>query len=152
MSSATFNKVPRTAPVSADRTWQRAVPVFGVQVLTPFFWALVGFAVLAVFLSIYREVVGLGPASGMNDKFAWGIWKTFNVVALTAWGSGAFALGIATWVFHRKKLFPLMRMALLTSMLAYACGLCLLGVDVGRPWNVYWVLFPWKWNVHSPMA
>ncbi|MFY9646172.1 MAG: hypothetical protein WAK29_13390, partial [Terriglobales bacterium] len=58
----------------------------------------------------------------------------------------------ATWVFGRKKLFPLMRMALLTSMLAYACGLCLLGVDVGRPWNFYWVLFPWHWNVHSPMA
>ena len=88
----------------------------------------------------------------MNDKFGWGIWKTFNVVALTAWGSGAFAVGIAAWVFGRKRMHSLMRMALLTSMLAYACGLCLLGVDVGRPWNFYWVLFPWKWNVHSPMA
>ena len=45
-----------------------------------------------------------------------------------------------------------MRMALLTSMLAYACGLCLLGVDVGRPWNFYWVVLPWHWNMHSPMA
>jgi hypothetical protein len=88
----------------------------------------------------------------MNDKFGWGIWKTFNVVVLTAWGSGAFAVGIAAWVFGRKRLHTLMRMALLTSMLAYACGLCLLGVDVGRPWNFYWVLFPWNWNVHSPMA
>jgi len=121
-------------------------------VFNKFFFLLVGLAILSGFLTIYREAVGLGPASGMNDKFGWGIWKTFNVVVLTAWGSGAFAVGIAAWVFGRKRLHTLMRMALLTSMLAYACGLCLLGVDVGRPWNFYWVLFPWNWNVHSPMA
>jgi Ni/Fe-hydrogenase subunit HybB-like protein len=147
MSSTTLTNAPATKP-----RWERAVPVFGFPVVTPFFIALVALAVLAFLLTSYREVVGLGPVTGMNDKFGWGIWKTFNVVVLTAWGSGAFAVGIAAWVFGRKRLHTLMRMALLTSMLAYACGLCLLGVDVGRPWNFYWVLFPWNWNVHSPMA
>jgi Ni/Fe-hydrogenase subunit HybB-like protein len=156
MSSITFNNAPIVPPtvgknVNKNR-WERAVPVYGVSVVNKFFLFLVGLAVLSLFLSIWREIVGLGPASGMNDKFGWGIWKTFNVVVLTAWGSGAFAVGIAAWVFGRKRLFPLMRMALLTSMLAYACGLCLLGVDVGRPWNFYWVIFPWHWNLHSPMA
>jgi Ni/Fe-hydrogenase subunit HybB-like protein len=143
-----------TKPSATDNKprWERAVPVYGVSVITPFFLALAGLAILSLFLTIYREVVGLGPASGMNDKFGWGIWKTFNVVVLTAWGSGAFAVGVVAWVFGRKRLFPLMRMALLTSMLAYACGLCLLGVDVGRPWNFYWVVLPGHWNLHSPMA
>ena len=27
----------------------------------------------------------------------------------------------------------------------------MLGVDVGRPWNFYWVLLPWHWNLHSPL-
>ena len=44
-----------------------------------------------------------------------------------------------------------MRTALLTSFLAYASGLMLLGVDVGRPWNFYWVFTPWRWNLHSPL-
>jgi len=156
MSTAILEKAPvaGTKPPAAfnPNRWERAVPVYGVSVINPFFFLLVGLAVLSLFLTVYREVVGLGPASGMNDKFGWGIWKTFNVVVLTAWGSGAFAVGIAAWVFGRKRLHSLMRVALLTSMLAYACGLCLLGVDVGRPWNFYWVLFPWNWNVHSPMA
>ena len=153
MSSTTLNNVPIAVPGTPDKArWERAVPVFAFPVVTSFFFVLLAFALLAVLLTAYREVVGLGPVSGMNDKFGWGIWKTFNVVVLTAWGSGAFAVGIAAWVFRRKRLFPLMRMALLTSFLAYACGLCLLGVDVGRPWNFYWVLFPWNWNVHSPMA
>jgi len=27
----------------------------------------------------------------------------------------------------------------------------MLGVDVGRPWNFYWILAPWRWNLHSPL-
>ncbi len=147
MSSTTVNNAPIT-----EARWERAVPVYGVPVVNPFFLGLVAMALLALLLTAYRELAGLGPVSGMNDLFGWGIWKTFNVTVLTAWGSGAFSVGIAAWVFRRKRLQALMRMALLTSFLAYACGLFLLGVDAGRPWNFYWILFPWNWNMHSPLA
>jgi Ni/Fe-hydrogenase subunit HybB-like protein len=80
-----------------------AVPVYGVSVVNRFFIFLVGMTVLAFALTAYRELAGLGPVSGMNDAFGWGIWKTFNVMVLTAWGSGAFAVGIAAWVFRRKR-------------------------------------------------
>ena len=135
-----------------ENRWERAVPVFGVPVMTRTFLVLLALTLMALVLTGYRELAGLGPVSGMNDAFGWGIWKTFNVMVLTALGSGAFAIGIAAWVFRRKKLHSLMRMALLTSFLAYACGLLLLGIDAGRPWNFYWIVFPWKWNMHSPLA
>ena len=132
--------------------WERAVPVYGFPVITGQFLALCGLILVAFVLTAYRELAGLGPVSGMNDAYGWGIWKTFNVMVLTALGSGAFAVGIAAWVFRCKRLHALMRMALLTSFLAYACGLLLLGIDAGRPWNFYWIVFPWKWNMHSPLA
>lgn len=132
--------------------WARAVPVFGFPVVTRQFLVLCGLVLVAFVLTAYRELMGLGPVSGMNDAYGWGIWKTFNVMVMTALGSGAFAVGIAAWVFRRKRLHALMRMALLTSFLAYACGLLLLGIDAGRPWNFYWMVFPWKWNMHSPLA
>ncbi len=132
--------------------WARAVPVFGFPVVTTQFLFLCGLVLIAFVLTAYRELAGLGPVSGMNDAYGWGIWKTFNVMVMTALGSGAFAIGIAAWVFRRKRLHALMRMALLTSFLAYACGLMLLGIDAGRPWNFYWMVFPWKWNMHSPLA
>ena len=143
---------PRPALPANDTRWERAVPVFGFSVVTPFFIFLVALSLIALVLTAYRELAGLGPVSGMNDAFGWGIWKTFNVMVMTALGSGAFAVGIAAWVFKRKRLHSLMRMALLTSFLAYACGLALLGIDAGRPWNFYWIVFPWKWNMHSPLA
>jgi Ni/Fe-hydrogenase subunit HybB-like protein len=132
--------------------WQRAVPVYGFPVVNGLFLLLSALVLLAFILTAYRELAGLGPVSGMNDAYGWGIWKTFNVMVLTALGSGAFAVGIGAWVFRRKRLHSLMRMALLTSFLAYACGLLLLGIDAGRPWNFYWIVFPWRWNMHSPLA
>lgn len=132
-------------------TWQRDVPVFNVPIWTRPFKFFCGLAALGMILVVYREIAGLGPASGMNDAYAWGIWKTFNTMVLTGLGSGAFAIGIAAWVFRKKTLHVVMRTAVLTSFLAYAFGLCMLGVDVGRPWNFYWIMVPWHWNLHSPL-
>jgi Ni/Fe-hydrogenase subunit HybB-like protein len=121
-------------------------------VLTRGFWALLVVIAIGMMLTAVREVVGLGGVmSGMSDPYAWGLWKTFNVMVLTGLGSGGFAVGIAAWVFNRTKLHQVMRVALLTSCLAYWTGLAMLGVDVGRPWNFYWVVMPWHWNLHSPL-
>jgi len=134
-----------------NTTWERAVPVYGVPVLTRGFWALTGIFAFGCILTLIREYVGLGPTSGMNDGYAWGIWKTFNVMVLTGLGSGGFAVGIGAWIFNKHKLHTVMRTALLTSFLAYSSGLIMLGIDVGRPWNFYWVLLPWSWNTGSPL-
>ena len=140
-----------SAILKDTHTWQRDVPVFDVPIWTRPFMVLCGLSVLGLLLAAYREIAGLGPASGMNDAYAWGIWKTFNTMVLTGLGSGAFAIGIAAWVFRDKRLHVVMRTALLTSFLAYAFALCMLGVDVGRPWNFYWIGAPWRWNLHSPL-
>jgi Ni/Fe-hydrogenase subunit HybB-like protein len=131
--------------------WQRGVPVYGIPILTRPFAILVAIATLGICLAVYREAAGLGPSTGLNDAYAWGIWKTFNVMVLTGIGSGGFAVGIAAWVFFRRNLHAVMRTALLTSFIAYFTGLLGLGVDVARPWNFRWALLPWKWNGHSPM-
>ena len=131
--------------------WERNVPVFDIPIRSRVVYVLTAMFVLAFGLVTYRELAGLGPVSGMNDAYAWGIWKTFNVMTLTGLGSGAFAVGMAAYLFGRKKLHVVMRTALVTSFLAYVSGMTLLGVDVGRPWNMYLVLMPWKWNYHSPL-
>jgi len=132
--------------------WERSVPVYGVPVLNRGFWGLLIVVVVGFLLAGFREVVGLGSGvSGMSDPFAWGLWKNFNVMVLTGLGSGGFAVGIAAWIFNRTKLHQVMRVALLTSFLAYSTGLIMLGIDVGRPWNFYWVIMPWHWNLASPL-
>ena len=88
----------------------------------------------------------------MNDAYGWGIWKTFNVMVLTALGSGAFAVGIAAWVFRRKRLHVADAHGAADQFSRLRVRIALLGIDAGRPWNFYWIVFPWRWNMHSPLA
>ncbi len=97
-------------------------------------------------LIIYRQIFGLGAATGLSDGYPWGIWKTFNVMTLTALGSGSFPIGIAAWIFHKRKLHAVMRITLLISFLVYLTGLLAIAVDVSRPWNVYNLVSVFRWN------
>jgi Ni/Fe-hydrogenase subunit HybB-like protein len=131
--------------------WQRGVPVFGVPVRTKNFLFLSALTLLGFALIVYRQIFGLGAATGLSDGFPWGIWKTFNVMTLTALGSGSFPIGIAAWLFHKRRLHAVMRTTLLISFLVYLTGLLAIAVDVGRPWNVYNFFSIFRWNTMSPM-
>ncbi len=131
--------------------WQRGVPVFGVPILTRNFIFLAALSIVGFVLVLYRQIFGLGAATGLSDGYPWGIWKTFNVMTLTALGSGSFPIGIAAWIFHKRRLHAVMRTTLLISFLIYLMGLIALGADVARPWNVWNLFSPWRWNTMSPM-
>ena len=88
--------------------WQRGVPVERERVITFSIKIFGAVAVIGFSLALVRLVSPLGGDSGMSDAFAWGIWKTFNVMTLTALGSGPLAVGLAAWVFNRQKLHVVM--------------------------------------------
>jgi Ni/Fe-hydrogenase subunit HybB-like protein len=130
--------------------WQRGVHVFDVPVFTGAFVAMLVISFVGLVLTVVRMFGGLA-FTGMTDSYAWGVWKTFNVMTLTALGSGGFAVGIAAWLFDQKKLHLVMRTALLMSLVFYFSGLIALAVDVGRPWNMYLLFLPHTWNLHSSL-
>jgi Ni/Fe-hydrogenase subunit HybB-like protein len=129
--------------------WEHDTPVKGRLLTAPFvFFSTM--ALIALALSAKRLFGGLG-FTGMSDDYAIGVWKTFNVMVLTALGSSALAVGMVVWVFNQKQYHVIMRAALSSSLLFYGTGMFALGFDVGRPWNFYNVLLPWRWNLHSSL-
>src|SRR5208337_5378508 len=80
--------------------WQRGVPIYREPVVTPTLLFFAALAAVGFSLALVRFVSPLGPFSGMNDAYAWGIWKSFNVMTLTALGSAPLAVGMAAWVFN----------------------------------------------------
>lgn len=130
--------------------WERAVPIYNQKILTApvIFWGVL--AVIGLTLSLGRLFTGLW-FTGMNDDYAWGVWKTFNVMTLTALGSAGLAVALFTYVFGQKQLHPVMRTAVSSSILFYGTGMTALAIDVGRPWNLYMLALPWNWNLHSAL-
>jgi Ni/Fe-hydrogenase subunit HybB-like protein len=134
---------------AVPQQWHHAAPVRGKILTAPFvFWAVL--ALVGVTLSLGRLFTGLW-FTGMNDDYAWGVWKTFNVMTLTALGSGGLAVALFCDVFGKKKLHSVMRAAVASSILFYSTGMTALAIDVGRPWNMYNMLLPWNWNLHSAL-
>lgn len=128
--------------------WRRMLQVAG-PVLTRPFWLMAALAFVGLLLCVFREIAGLQSVTALNDGYSWGLFKNFNVTTLTALGSGGYALALLTYVFNQGKYHPLMRTALLTSILSYTVGMLALAVDIGRPWNLFFMADPWVWNPHS---
>ena len=132
------------------QVWKRAVPVWDSSLNNSIFWFFLALALVSSILAGIRLFGGLA-FTGMSDDFAWGVWKTFNVMTLTALGSAGLAVGVAAWVFNQHQFHVIMRTSLVISLLFYGTGLISLGIDVGRPWNFYNSLLPWRWNYHSSL-
>lgn len=129
-------------------TWERCIRLKEPLKTRPFL-IFAGLAGLGLLIGLYRETVGLGYVTGLNDGYSWGLFKNWNVTALTALGSGGYAVAVLTWIFNEKKFHPIMRTAVLTSLLGYGTGMLALGFDVGRPWNFVFLADPRTWNHYS---
>ena len=129
-------------------TWQKCIRL-KEPLLTKPFYVFASLAGLALLLGLYRELTGLGYVTGLNDGYTWGLFKNWNVTALTALGSGGYAVAVLAWIFNERKFHPILRTAVLTSLLGYGTGMLALGFDVGRPWNFIHMNNPRNWNPHS---
>ncbi len=109
------------------------------------------FVVLALIFLVKRFIYGLGPVSGMNDGYPWGLWIAYDVNVGTAFACGGYAMAILIYIFNKGEYTPLLKPAILTSMLGYTMAAVSIFFDIGRYWNMFNIFMPWHMNLHSPM-
>ena len=118
---------------------------------TPFFMALALLVGLAVVFLAVRFVTGIGAVANLGGGYAWGIWVVYDIVVGTALACGGYALAVTVYVFNKGRYHPLIRPALLTSLLGYGFAAFGAFVDMGRWWQFYNLFLPWQMNIHSVM-
>jgi Ni/Fe-hydrogenase subunit HybB-like protein len=123
-------------------------PVGGPVLTTPV-KILAALAALGFVLIAYREAMGLGAATAMNDGYPWGFWIAFDVVVGTALATGGYAVAILIYILNRGRYHPLIRSAILTSALGYTLGGVGVMLDLGRFWNTTKLPLFWNWNLNS---
>ena len=129
----------------------RPEAVGGPILTTPVRWILGVFLVGAVIM-LWRFIVGLGPTTGLNDGYPWGIWIAFDVVTGTALACGGYAVALLVYILNKGKYHPLVRPALLTSALGYSVAAVGIIIDVGRPWFIWRIpISVGKWNLDSAL-
>lgn len=108
-------------------------------------------AAVAIYYLGVRFVNGMGAVTNLNGGYAWGIWVVYDVVVGTALACGGYALAITVYVFNKGRYHPLVRPALLASLLGYGLGGLGAIIDMGRWWQFYNILLPWHMNFNAVM-
>ncbi|MGA7496988.1 MAG: Ni/Fe-hydrogenase cytochrome b subunit, partial [Isosphaeraceae bacterium] len=122
----------------------------GGKLMTGPFKVLLAVAGIGAIVALYRFFLGIGAVSGLNDGYPWGIWIAFDVVVGTALGCGGYAVALLVYILNRGKYHPLVRPAVLTSLLGYGLAVLAVTIDLGRFWSLWKVtIFFWRWT-HSP--
>ncbi|MET0093147.1 MAG: Ni/Fe-hydrogenase cytochrome b subunit [Sedimenticola sp.] len=121
------------------------------RIFTPTFMVLGVIFLISLYFMVTRFVEGMGAVSNLNGGFAWGIWVVYDVVIGTAFACGGYALAITIYVLNKGQYHPLIRPAILASLLGYALGGFGAIFDMGRWWQFYNILLPWNWNFNSVM-
>lgn len=122
------------------------------KVVTKPFLVLAALALTGLILIGYRYVAGLGAVTNLSDGYPWGIWIAYDVLVGTALGCGGYAMAILVYVFNRWEYHPLVRSAVLTSVLGYTLAAVAIFVDIGRYWNGYKLFLPWQVNLSSVLV
>lgn len=111
-----------------------------------------GFLVLVgLYFLVDRFINGMGAVTNLSGGYPWGIWVVYDIVVGTALACGGYALAITIYVFNKGQYHPLMRAALLASLLGYALGGVGAFIDMGRYWQFYNLFLPWQMNFNSVM-
>ena len=122
----------------------------GGRYFTPTFKVLLWIVALGAIAAAYRFMNGIGAASALNDGYPWGVWISIDVVVGTALGCGGYAIGLLVYILNRGRYHPLVRPAILTSLLGYGLAVLAVTIDLGRFWGLWKVpIFVWRWS-HSP--
>ncbi len=127
-----------------------AKPLGGNIFTLPFLFLAILAAVGMYYLGI-RFVDGLGAVTNLNGGFPWGIWVVYDVVVGTALACGGYALAIVIYVFNKGEYHPMMRPAIVASLLGYALGGFGAFFDMGKWWQFYNIMLPWNMNFNSVM-
>ena len=120
-------------------------------VLTPPFLVLGVIALIGTYFLVQRFIHGMGLVTNLNGGYAWGVWVVYDIVVGTALACGGYALAITVYILNKGKYHPLIRPALLASLLGYGLGGIGALIDMGRWWQFYNILLPWNMNFNSVM-
>lgn len=119
------------------------------RIFTRSFCVLFLLSLAGLFFIGVRFIKGIGAVSNLSDGYPWGIWVAYDVAIGTAIACGGYAVAVLTYIMNRGEYHPLVRSAILTSLFGSCLAALSVVVDIGRPWNAFFV--PTRWHPTSAL-
>jgi Ni/Fe-hydrogenase subunit HybB-like protein len=104
--------------------------------LTPFNVITMALMAATAVILVARFGWGLGAVTNLDQRFPWGLWIGFDVMAGVALAGGAYVVTFLVYIMRLEKYHSIVRVTVLNGFLAYVFYAGALLLDLGRPWNV----------------
>lgn len=135
--------------MSAEPLHLHAPKPIGGKLITPTTVFLALLVLAAVSVLGVRFVQGIGATTNLNNGYPWGLWIAYDVVAGSALAAGGFTTALLVYILNRGEYHPLIRPALIASLLGYMqAGLSVI-FDLGRYWDFWHIFWPKYAQVNS---
>jgi Ni/Fe-hydrogenase subunit HybB-like protein len=128
--------------IVADRTAAHAPAPLGGKLVTPVTLLLGVLSLAAGVVALIRFFYGLGAVTNMSDGYSLGIWIVYDVVIGSGLACGGYVMALLVYIFNRGEYHPLVRPAMLASLLGYTLAGVSVMLDMGRYWNAWHIFWP----------
>ena len=125
-----------------EHTATHATAALGGKLVTPTTLFLGVLALAAGVVALIRLIFGLGAVTNMSDGYAFGIWLVYDVIIGSAFACGGYVMALLVYIFNKGEYHPLVRPALLASLLGYGLAGVSVMMDMGRYWNAWHMFWP----------
>src|ERR1035437_899131 len=128
--------------IMTDHSVTHAPAPLGGNLVTPVTLFLGVLSLAAGAVALIRFFFGLGAVTNMNNGYSLGIWIVYDVVIGSGLACGGYVMALPVYIFNRGEYHPLVRPALLTSVLGYTLAGVSVMMDMGRYWNAWHIFWP----------
>ena len=126
----------------ADDMSTHAPAPLGGKLITPVTLFLGALTIAAGVIALIRFIFGLGSVTNMSDGYSLGIWIVYDVVIGSGLACGGYVMALLVYIFNQGEYHPLVRPALLASLLGYTLAGVSVMMDMGRYWNAWHIFWP----------
>lgn len=125
-----------------DHSATHAPAPLGGKLVTPVTIFLGVLSLAAGVVALIRFVFGLGAVTNMSNGYSLGIWIVYDVVIGSGLACGGYVMALLVYILNRGEYHPLVRPALLASLLGYTLAGVSVMLDMGRYWNAWHIFWP----------
>ena len=126
----------------SDHSAAHAPAPLGGNLVTPVTLFLGALSLAAGVVALIRFFYGLGAVTNMSDGYSLGIWIVYDVVIGSGLACGGYVMALLVYIFNKGEYHPLVRPALLASLLGYTLAGVSVMLDMGRYWNAWHIFWP----------
>ena len=124
-------------------------PLDDRKLVTPVTLFLGVLALAAGVVALIRFIFGLGAVTNLSDGYPFGIWIVYDVIIGSGLACGGYTMALMVYILNRGEYHPLVRPALLASLLGYTLAGVSVMMDMGRYWNAWHIFWPGYAQVDS---